>query len=140
MGKARSPLTPQRQFNLTSLSHQNHHHQHNEPTKSPRSHRRWDRRDGIVRAAIMLAYVDMPIHHFTSSTITYDVLVRGGVTVTSSFVPVHAPANAEEATVSPPAAKCSRGVRIIPDTYFDAGSSGPVSDYRLFLVKARPSF
>ncbi|CAA7266301.1 unnamed protein product [Cyclocybe aegerita] len=55
-------------------------------------------------------------------TITYDTLVRGGVSVTSAFVPDVASGTA---AVSPPAAKCSRGVRILPDSYLDLAHCGP---------------
>ena len=58
------------------------------------------------------------------STITYDVLVRGGVKTTSAFVPDLSSATA---SVSPPAAKGSRGINIIPDSYLDFGECGPVS-------------
>ncbi|KIK68703.1 hypothetical protein GYMLUDRAFT_36193 [Collybiopsis luxurians FD-317 M1] len=51
-------------------------------------------------------------------TITYDTLVRAGISCQSAYV--H---NAE--FVSPPAAKGSRGIRIMPDVYFEPVSSGP---------------
>ncbi|EAU83931.1 hypothetical protein CC1G_10336 [Coprinopsis cinerea okayama7 len=54
-------------------------------------------------------------------TITYDTLVRAGVQVVSAFVPAQSPG----ASVSPPAAKCSRGVRILPDSYLDPTECGP---------------
>ena len=66
------------------------------------------------------------------STVTYATLVRAGVKTCSSYVPEitgvlaepeHAPA------ISPPAAKCSRGVNILPDLYFDVGRSGPVGSH-----------
>ncbi|TFY74733.1 hypothetical protein EWM64_g9279 [Hericium alpestre] len=50
-------------------------------------------------------------------TITYDTLVRAGVTCTSAFVPTPADASKLEAT-SPPFARGSRGINILPDTYF----------------------
>ncbi|THV04783.1 class I glutamine amidotransferase-like protein [Dendrothele bispora CBS 962.96] len=59
---------------------------------------------------------------YPSSTITYDTLVRAGVSVQSAFVPdtinLSKPA-------SPPAVKGSRGIRILPDLYFEAANSGP---------------
>jgi len=70
------------------------------------------------------------------STVTYDTLVRAGVKTCSSYVPEiwgvladaeHAPA------ISPPAAKCSRGVSILPDLYFDVGRSGPVGYHLVFF-------
>ncbi|KAJ3509590.1 hypothetical protein NLJ89_g5140 [Agrocybe chaxingu] len=63
-------------------------------------------------------------------TITYDTLVRGGVSVTSAFVP---DITSETAAVSPPAAKCSRGVRILPDTYLDLTHCGP-DKYDLLVI------
>ncbi|KAF8655020.1 hypothetical protein AX16_003290 [Volvariella volvacea WC 439] len=60
-------------------------------------------------------------------TITYDTLVRAGVKVTSAFVPD--PSAAEGAhghgSVSPYAAKGSRGINIMPDTYFEKREAGP---------------
>ncbi|TFK75567.1 DJ-1 [Pluteus cervinus] len=56
-------------------------------------------------------------------TITYDTLVRGGVQVTSAFVPE--PTSSVTTHVSPPAAKGSRGINILPDTYFEPQESGP---------------
>ncbi|KAJ3711239.1 class I glutamine amidotransferase-like protein [Lentinula guzmanii] len=51
-------------------------------------------------------------------TITYDTLVRAGVTCQSAFV--H-----DDEFVSPVAAKGSRGIRIMPDVYFEPDASGP---------------
>ncbi|KAE9392570.1 DJ-1 [Gymnopus androsaceus JB14] len=51
-------------------------------------------------------------------TITYDTLVRAGVACQSAFV--H-----DDEFVSPVAAKGSRGIRIMPDVYFEPMSSGP---------------
>ncbi|KAJ4489881.1 class I glutamine amidotransferase-like protein [Lentinula aciculospora] len=51
-------------------------------------------------------------------TITYDTLVRAGVACQSAFV--H-----DDEFVSPIAAKGSRGIRIIPDVYFEPDASGP---------------
>ncbi|KIY46372.1 DJ-1 protein [Fistulina hepatica ATCC 64428] len=63
-------------------------------------------------------------------TITYDTLVRAGVSCTSSFVP---DSNDKTASVSPHVAKCSRGLRIMPDTYFDESESGP-DKYDLLVI------
>jgi len=55
-------------------------------------------------------------------TITYDVLVRAGIKTISAYVP-----EAKEGTStigSPPAAKGSRGINIIPDMYFDIDKCG----------------
>lgn len=61
------------------------------------------------------------------STITYDTLVRGGVKVVSAFVPDLTPsAGGEPHSVSPPVAKGSRGINIMPDTYLDLAHCGPV--------------
>ncbi|KAF9068367.1 DJ-1 [Rhodocollybia butyracea] len=51
-------------------------------------------------------------------TITYDTLVRAGVTCQSSFV--H-----NDEFISPIVAKGSRGINIMPDVYFEIQSSGP---------------
>ncbi|KAF5368896.1 hypothetical protein D9758_002972 [Tetrapyrgos nigripes] len=56
-------------------------------------------------------------------TIPYDTLVRAGVAVQSAFVPDLK--SDSPASVNPPAAKGSRGIRIIPDTYFEAANLGP---------------
>ncbi|KAK7462739.1 hypothetical protein VKT23_007326 [Stygiomarasmius scandens] len=56
-------------------------------------------------------------------TITYDTLVRAGVVVQSAFVPESG--GGSETPVSPPAAKGSRGIRILPDLYFETANSGP---------------
>lgn len=63
-------------------------------------------------------------------TITYDVLVRGGVKTTSAFVPDLSSATV---SVSPPAAKGSRGINIIPDSYLDFGECGP-DKYDLLVI------
>ena len=58
----------------------------------------------------------------SGSTITYDTLVRAGVTCQSAFV--H-----NDEFVSPVAAKGSRGIKIMPDVYFEPAASGPVRDF-----------
>ncbi|KAJ8489014.1 hypothetical protein ONZ45_g13744 [Pleurotus djamor] len=54
-------------------------------------------------------------------TITYDTLVRSGITCTSAFVP----ASAAGSAASPPFAKGSRGINIQPDRYFEKAHCGP---------------
>ncbi|TFK25419.1 DJ-1 [Coprinopsis marcescibilis] len=56
-------------------------------------------------------------------TITYDTLVRAGVKTTSAFIP--ADASSFIRSISPPVAKGSRGINIMPDTYLDAAECGP---------------
>ncbi|KAF9460430.1 class I glutamine amidotransferase-like protein [Collybia nuda] len=62
-------------------------------------------------------------------TITYDTLVRAGVNTTSAFV------NASEKSEGtlPQYARCSRGLKIIPDTNFDLLKCGP-ENYDLFVI------
>ncbi|KAK2460846.1 hypothetical protein APHAL10511_007316 [Amanita phalloides] len=55
-------------------------------------------------------------------TITYDTLVRAGVTTVSVFVPEISTA---PHSVSPPVAKGSRGINIMPDMYLDRSQLGP---------------
>ncbi|KDR77010.1 hypothetical protein GALMADRAFT_246196 [Galerina marginata CBS 339.88] len=64
-------------------------------------------------------------------TITYDTLVRGGVKTTSAYVPDVSSANVDR--ISPPTAKGSRGINIMPDTYFDLFSCGPDA-YDLLVI------
>ncbi|KAI0646564.1 DJ-1 [Trametes meyenii] len=67
-------------------------------------------------------------------TITYDTLVRAGVTCTSAFV-------SDEKRVgdtgsydsNPPFAKGSRGIKILPDTYFSPQASTP-DKYDLLVI------
>ncbi|KIM41346.1 hypothetical protein M413DRAFT_146929 [Hebeloma cylindrosporum] len=68
-------------------------------------------------------------------TITYDTLVRGGVKTISAFVPdlTLASSGGEVHRVSPPVAKGSRGINIMPDTYFDQAHCGPDS-YDLLVI------
>ncbi|KAG6814463.1 hypothetical protein H0H93_012952, partial [Arthromyces matolae] len=64
------------------------------------------------------------------STITYDTLVRAGVKTESAFVPEKEGANHSE---SPPFAKGSRGINIMPDTYLDGKDFGP-EKYDLLVI------
>jgi protein DJ-1 len=61
------------------------------------------------------------------STITYDTLVRAGVKTRSAYVPSSDSELGTSASINPPAAKCSRGISIIPDAYFEPEKCGPVS-------------
>ncbi|KAJ3490786.1 hypothetical protein NLI96_g1159 [Meripilus lineatus] len=59
-------------------------------------------------------------------TITYDTLVRAGVTCQSAFVP--APAESSDLSTTftnPPFARGSRGINILPDTYFSPQEAVP---------------
>ncbi|KAI0084726.1 DJ-1 [Irpex rosettiformis] len=56
-------------------------------------------------------------------TITYDTLVRAGVSVTSAYVPAENDTNT--GYTSPPFAKGSRGINILPDTYFSPQDATP---------------
>ena len=63
-----------------------------------------------------------------SSTITYDTLVRAGVACTSAFVSDEArQENAGKYELNPPFAKGSRGINILPDSYFSPQEATPVS-------------
>ncbi|KAF8690951.1 hypothetical protein AX14_002872 [Amanita brunnescens Koide BX004] len=55
-------------------------------------------------------------------TITYDTLVRAGITTVSVFVPETSTA---PHSVSPPVAKGSRGINIMPDMYLDRSQLTP---------------
>ncbi|KAF8916700.1 DJ-1 [Mucidula mucida] len=57
-------------------------------------------------------------------TITYDTFVRAGIQTQSVFVPNLAN-NQTAGSVSPPAAKGSRGINIMPDMFFDASACSP---------------
>ncbi|XP_006455166.1 hypothetical protein AGABI2DRAFT_187606 [Agaricus bisporus var. bisporus H97] len=62
-------------------------------------------------------------------TITYDTLVRGGIITTSAYI------STTPSLDSPPTAKCSRGVRIMPDIYFEPSASGFGPDkYDLLVI------
>ncbi|KAL0946042.1 hypothetical protein HGRIS_012316 [Hohenbuehelia grisea] len=65
-------------------------------------------------------------------TITYDTLVRAGVSCTSAFVADQADAP-KSAPVSPPLAKGSRGINIQPDTYLEKAGFGP-DKYDLLVI------
>ncbi|KAI0938605.1 hypothetical protein AcV5_000246 [Taiwanofungus camphoratus] len=56
-------------------------------------------------------------------TIAYDTLVRAGVACTSAYV--SADDDSAQDTTSPPLARGSRGIRILPDTYFSPQASTP---------------
>ncbi|ESK90256.1 dj-1 family protein [Moniliophthora roreri MCA 2997] len=56
-------------------------------------------------------------------TITYDTLIRAGIKCQSAFVPAKDAENF--GSVNPPVAKGSRGINIMPDTYFEPTSCRP---------------
>ena len=64
-------------------------------------------------------------------SIAYDVLVRGGVDVTSVYVPAKGgPASPEDGVI-----RASRGVRIAPDTTLDAlVSAGRLDSFDAYVV------
>ncbi|KAI8986711.1 DJ-1 [Trametes punicea] len=67
-------------------------------------------------------------------TITYDTLVRAGVACTSAFVSNgQRQADAGNYESNPPFAKGSRGVNILPDTYFSPQASTP-DKYDLLVI------
>ncbi|KAK0194272.1 class I glutamine amidotransferase-like protein [Armillaria mellea] len=57
-------------------------------------------------------------------TITYDTFIRAGIATESAFVPEITKDNLAS-SASPPAAKGSRGIRILPDLYFESSVCGP---------------
>ncbi|KAG7451595.1 DJ-1 [Guyanagaster necrorhizus] len=57
-------------------------------------------------------------------TITYDTFIRAGIACQSAFVPEITSDNLAS-SASPPAAKGSRGIRILPDLYFESSVCGP---------------
>ncbi|TEB32714.1 DJ-1 [Coprinellus micaceus] len=63
-------------------------------------------------------------------TIAYDTLVRAGVDTQSVYVP---PDNGGTKAVSPPVAKGSRGINIMPDAYLDPTTCGPAR-YDLLVI------
>lgn len=63
-----------------------------------------------------------------NSTITYDTLVRAGVSCTSAYVHAGGDNNDNNYT-SPPFAKGSRGINILPDTYFSPQDATPVAAF-----------
>ncbi|KAI0340402.1 DJ-1 [Trametopsis cervina] len=64
-------------------------------------------------------------------TITYDTLVRAGVSCTSAYVPAETIDGA--GYTSPPFAKGSRGINILPDTYFSPQAAAP-EHYDLLVI------
>ncbi|KAI0659358.1 DJ-1 [Cubamyces menziesii] len=67
-------------------------------------------------------------------TITYDTLVRAGVSCTSAFVSDEKREGASAGYESnPPFAKGSRGIRILPDTYFSPHAATP-DKYDLLVI------
>lgn len=67
-------------------------------------------------------------------TITYDTLVRAGVACTSAFVPAQGESDGETAGFnSPPFAKGSRGINILPDAYFSPQNATP-ERYDLLVI------
>lgn len=64
----------------------------------------------------------------TCSTITYDTLVRAGVSCTSAYVPAQNTTSTTTTFSNPPFAKGSRGINILPDTYFSPQETTPVSN------------
>ncbi len=128
-----------------SLNFQHPNHDYESTTESTGAHRRWHWRNGIVREHNKLVLLLMyELILWKRSTITYDTLVRGGIVATSAYVsasipaasidPTATPSAASETTttggqgqvtlVNPPTAKCSRGVRIMPDIYFEPSGHG----------------
>ncbi|TFK98609.1 DJ-1 [Pterulicium gracile] len=61
-------------------------------------------------------------------TITYDTLVRGGVSCTSAFVPD------SESSPGENKAKCSRGLVVTPDTILASVENSAVADYDLLVI------
>ncbi|KAK0469271.1 class I glutamine amidotransferase-like protein [Desarmillaria tabescens] len=57
-------------------------------------------------------------------TITCDTFIRAGIVCESAFVPEITKDNLAS-SASPPAAKGSRGIRILPDLYFESSICGP---------------
>ncbi|KAK0223716.1 DJ-1 [Armillaria fumosa] len=57
-------------------------------------------------------------------TITFDTFIRAGIACDSAFVPEITNDNLAS-SASPPAAKGSRGIRILPDLYFESRVCGP---------------
>ncbi|KAL4254364.1 Class I glutamine amidotransferase-like protein [Abortiporus biennis] len=68
-------------------------------------------------------------------TITYDTLVRGGVSCVSAYVSAPSSDSTEQTTIyqNPPFAKGSRGINILPDTYFSPQTSTP-DKYDLLVI------
>jgi len=67
-------------------------------------------------------------------TITYDTLVRAGIRTTSAYVPEDPAVHGFGGTsTSTPVVKCSRGVKIVPDSYFELAKCGP-DKYDLLVI------
>ncbi|KAI0702049.1 DJ-1 [Cerioporus squamosus] len=67
-------------------------------------------------------------------TITYDTLVRAGVSCTSAFVSnEERDGNSGSYEQNPPFAKGSRGINILPDTYFSPQAATP-DKYDLLVI------
>ncbi|KAI0071527.1 DJ-1 [Panus rudis PR-1116 ss-1] len=58
-------------------------------------------------------------------TITYDTLVRAGVSCTSAYVSALDPTESTNSYTNPPFAKGSRGINILPDSYFSPQDGTP---------------
>jgi protein DJ-1 len=76
----------------------------------------------------LLVILYLPV---TASTITYDTLVRAGVECTSAFIAAGSDNNAT--FNSPPFARGSRGINILPDMYFSPQECVPVRTFTLIL-------
>ncbi len=75
-------------------------------------------------ADLKLSGSDLGLIPTTTSTITYDTLVRAGISCTSAYV---AADDDESSTfTNPPFAKGSRGINILPDTFFSPQEATPV--------------
>ncbi|KAK7683479.1 hypothetical protein QCA50_013313 [Cerrena zonata] len=66
-------------------------------------------------------------------TITYDTLVRAGASCTSAYVPAQERTEANSTFSNPPFAKGSRGINILPDTYFSPQEASP-DKYDLLVI------
>ncbi|KAK0205245.1 DJ-1, partial [Desarmillaria ectypa] len=93
-----------------------------------------------MTSIILLCYIPPPAQHCPDMpsaliliadgteemefTITYDTFVRAGIACESAFVPEITKDNLAS-SASPPAAKGSRGIRILPDLYFESSVCGP---------------
>jgi hypothetical protein len=85
----------------------------NEGSLSADSNCRWNRRNGIVCCFVILAVL---AQHAAFSTITYDTLVRAGISCTSAYVASATDNEAPSTRLF--ACKGSRGIRILPDASF----------------------
>jgi len=66
-------------------------------------------------------------------TITYDTLVRAGVKCTSAYVSAKDTEEPTNEYQNPPFAEGSRGIKIVPDTYFSPQASTP-DKYDLIVI------